>query len=327
VTDQGESRKSLMSGPGAHLERSLKTRTDADAWLLPSTPEAGETHAIGSAWRLVLDTFVENRLAVAGLGIVVLFVLFCFVGPHLYHTNQINTNLEEVHLAPSLRHPLGTDENGYDQLGRLMLGGQSSLEIGVAAALVSTTWGVLWGIIAGYFGKAADAVMMRVVDSMLAIPPLFLLLFLASVFTPSIPMLIFVVALVAWLAPARLVRGETLSLRVREYIQAVRGMGGRAPRILGRHIVPNVIGVIVVYATFAVADAIIVVAALSYLGLGIPPPATNWGGMLSEGLNYITNGWWWLIYPPGLAIILVVVAFNFMGDALRDALEVRLQQR
>ena len=155
----------------------------------------------------------------------------------------------------------------------------------------------------------------------------FLLLFLAAVTTPSVGTLIGVVGLIAWLVPARLVRGETLSLRTREYVQAVKVMGGSSPRIILRHIVPNTVGTVIVNATFQVADAILVVAALSFLGLGIPPPAANWGGMLSNGLNYSYAGYWWLVYPPGIAIVITVVCFNFIGDALRDAFEVRLRRR
>ena len=263
----------------------------------------------------------------AGLGVVVFMFLFCFVGPLLYHTDQINTDITQFTLPPSPAHPLGTDNVGYDVLGRLMVGGQTSLEIGVIAALLATTFGVLWGAIAGFVGGWLDQVMMRIVDSMLAIPTLFLLLVLAAMFVPSLPMLIFIVALVAWLVPARLIRGETLSLRTREYVDAVRVMGGGDVRIVLRHIIPNTIGTIMVNATFQVADAILTIAALSFLGLGVPPPATNWGGMLSNGVSYTFAGYWWLIYPAGLAIVITVVAFNLIGDAMRDAFEVRLQRR
>ena len=278
-------------------------------------------------WRLALEVFLEHRLAVIGVGIVILMTLFCFVGPLLYHTDQINTDITQFTLPPSPAHPLGTDNVGYDVLGRLMVGGQTSLEIGVIAALLATTFGVLWGAIAGFVGGWLDQVMMRIVDSMLAIPTLFLLLVLAAMFVPSLPMLIFIVALVAWLVPARLIRGETLSLRTREYVDAVRVMGGGDVRIVLRHIIPNTIGTIMVNATFQVADAILTIAALSFLGLGVPPPATNWGGMLSNGVSYTFAGYWWLIYPAGLAIVITVVAFNLIGDAMRDAFEVRLQRR
>jgi peptide/nickel transport system permease protein len=253
--------------------------------------------------------------------------LFCFLGPSVYHTDQINTDIANLTAEPSSAHPLGTDNVGYDVLGRLMVGGQTSLEIGIIAALLATTFGVLWGAIAGFLGGWVDQLMMRVVDSLLAIPTLFLLLVLAAIYVPTLPMLIFIVALVAWLVPARLIRGETLSLRTREYVDAVRVMGGSGLRIVLRHIIPNTVGTIMVNATFQVADAILAIAALSFLGLGVPPPATNWGAMLSDGVSYTYAGYWWLIYPAGLFIVITVVAFNLIGDAMRDAFEVRLQRR
>ncbi|EQD71958.1 binding-protein-dependent transport system inner membrane component, partial [mine drainage metagenome] len=157
-----------------------------------------------------------------------------------------------ANLPPSLHHPLGTNPVGYDTLGRLMLGGQSSLEIGFAAALIAVGIGVLWGAAAGLAGGLIDAIMMRIVDAMLAIPFIFALILLGAIYSTSIPELIIVIGLVAWLVPARLVRGETLSLRVREYVQAVRVMGGSSRRVLFRHIIPNTVGTIVVNATFQV---------------------------------------------------------------------------
>jgi peptide/nickel transport system permease protein len=266
-----------------------------------------------------LRTFIDDKLAVLGLVIIVALTLFCFIGPLLYHTDQIHTRLSMETLSPGPGHPLGTDDVGYDELGRLMLGGQTSLEVAFGAAAVAVLVGVAWGATAGYFGGIIDGALMRIVDALLAIPALFLLLVLATIFRPSILMLILVVGLTAWLVPARLVRGEALSLRTREYVQAAKTMGVRSPTIIVRHIVTNSIGTILVNATFQVADAILLVAALSYLGLGIPPPAANWGSMLSDGLNYTYSGYWWLTYPPGIAIVLTVVAFNLVGDGLRDA--------
>jgi len=279
------------------------------------------------ALRLAADVFLENKLALASAIMIVLIVLFCFVGPHIYHTDQIHTNISNANQPPSRAHLLGTDDVGYDQLGRLMVGGQTSLEVALGAAAVAIVFGVLWGAISGYLGGLVDGIMMRVVDAILAIPALFLLLFLAAITVPSVGTLILVVGLIAWLIPARLVRAETLSLRTREYVEAVKVMGGGPTRIVVRHIVPNTIGTVAVNATFQVADAILLVAALSFLGLGIPPPAANWGGMLSNGLNYTYSGYWWLVYPPGVMIVLTVVCFNFIGDALRDAFEVRLRRR
>ncbi len=292
-----------------------------------ASPEGGTVARGGSAWRLIASAFWRSKLGIAGVAIVVAMVAFSFLGPLVYHTDQVHTHLDAISLPPGAGHPLGTDDVGYDVLGRLMVSGQSSLLVGVAAALLATVVGTLWGAIAGYVGGAVDAVMMRVVDSVLAIPPLILILLLASVFSPSTPLLIVIVATVAWLAPARLVRGEAISLRTREYVQMSKAVGARSGWIVLRHITPNAIGTIVVQATFEVANAILLLAALSYLGLGPPPPATNWGSMLSNGLNYMYEGKWWLIYPAGVAIVLTVVAFNFIGDALRAALEVRLQER
>jgi peptide/nickel transport system permease protein len=274
-----------------------------------------------------LRRFTDNRLAAGGVVVVLALTLFSFVGPLLYHTDQVHTRLLTETLPPGPGRPLGTDNVGYDQLGRLMVGGQTTLEVAFGAAAVAVILGVAWGATAGYFGGVVDGFMMRVVDALLAIPALFLLLFLATVFQPSVVMLILVVGLTAWLVPARLVRGEALHLRTREYVLAAKSMGVRAPTVIVRHIVSNTIGTIVVNATFQVADAILVVATLSFLGLGIPPPATNWGAMLSGGLNYTYSGYWWLTYPPGIAIVVTVVAFNLVGDGLRDAFGLHRRHR
>lgn len=264
-------------------------------------------------------------LGIIGLSVIVAACLFCFVGPLLYHTDQIGSNLAASNLAPGTAHLFGTDNSGYDILGRLMVGGQSSLEIGAAVAVIATTVGVFWGAIAGYSGGFIDAAMMRVVDVILAVPALFLLLILATSVAPSTPELIIVLSFLAWQVPSRLVRGESLTLRTREYVQAVQVMGGGSVRSVIRHIIPNTVSTIVVNATFQVADAILVLAVLSYLGFGLPPPAATWGGMLSNGSSYIFAGYWWQIYPVGVLIIVVVVAFNLLGDALRDVLDVRLR--
>jgi peptide/nickel transport system permease protein len=281
-----------------------------------SALEAEAEATAGGVW---VRTFVRNRLAVAGVVVAVALLLFAFVGPLFYHTDQVHTRLSMETLSPGAGRPLGTDSVGYDELGRLMVGGQTMLEVAFGAAFVAVVLGVLWGATAGYFGGLLDGFMMRVVDALLAIPALLLLLFLATVFRPSVPMLILVVGITAWLVPARLIRAEALSLRSREYVLAAKTMGVRAPTIILRHIVTNSIGTILVNATFQVADAILVVSAISFLGLGVAPPATNWGAMLSDGLNFTYSGYWWLTYPPGIAIVLTVLAFNVVGDGLRDA--------
>jgi len=312
-------------------EQAAALRDESAATLPGLLPEGLEPGGKGSIFRQVTQVFFENKLAVAGLVTIVLIVLFCFLGPVFYHTNQ--TNAQEALLnstqnaPPGGANPLGTDDNGFDILGRIMFGGQTSLVIGFSAAGIATVIGVLWGAISGFFGGIVDAVMMRVVDVMLSIPAIYLLITLTVIFQASEGLLILVIAFTAWLVPARLVRGETLSLRVREYVQAVHVMGGRSRRVVLRHIVPNAVGTIVVNATFQVADAILILAALGFLGLGVPAPQTDWGSMLSNGVNYVTSNYWWEIYPVAIAIVLVVVSLNFIGDALRDALEVRLQRR
>jgi peptide/nickel transport system permease protein len=274
------------------------------------------------------DVFAENKLALAGLGFVIFILAFCFIGPLIYHTNQVNTNLGQYLCKPSAKHLLGCDDLGYDELGRLMVGGQTSLEVGLAAAVVSVLFGTLYGAISGFIGGPVDAVLMRIVDAGLSIPYIMVVIILSVIFHPGTAVMIFVIAAFYWLGVSRLVRGETLTLRTREYVQAVKVIGGRPMRSVVRHVVPNAIGTIIVQATFAVADSILLLSGLGFLGLGVSPPATDWGSMLSGGLNYIESGnYWWLIYPPGIAIILTCIAFNFIGDALRDAFETRLQRR
>jgi peptide/nickel transport system permease protein len=274
-----------------------------------------------------LEVFADNKLAIAAVALLAAMFAFCFLGPLFYHTDQVHVNLAIENQPPGPGHPLGTDNSGYDVLGRLMVGGQVSLEVGLAAAVLATGLGTVWGAVAGYFGGILDAVMMRMVDALLAIPVLFLALVVVAMFPPTEAELILVIALTSWLSTARLIRGEALSLRVRDYVQAMRVMGGGGTRAVFRHIAPNAVGTIVVNATFQVADAILLVVALSYLGLGIRPPQTDWGGMLSSGLASVYDGYWWQIFPAGIAIICVVIAINFIGDALRDAFEVRLQRR
>ena len=198
----------------------------------------------------------------------------------------------------------------------------------LAAAVVSVLFGTLYGAISGYLGGWVDALMMRIVDAGLSIPGIMVIIILSVIFHPSPLIMVFIIAVFYWFGVARLIRGETLSLRTREYVQAVRVIGGMPMRSVVRHVVPNAIGTIIVQATFAVADSILLLSGLGFLGLGIQPPSTDWGSMLASALTYMQGGnYWWLIYPPGIAIILVCIAFNFIGDALRDAFETRLQRR
>jgi peptide/nickel transport system permease protein len=290
-------------------------------------PDGGEIAVTGSPWRLVGRTFAQNRLALVGLVLIVALILFSFIGPLLYHTDQSNPNLSAYNHPPGGGFPLGADDNGFDILGRLMKGGQSSIEVGLVVGFVSTVLGLAYGAISGYFSGVLDGVLMRIVDVGLAVPVVFLFIFMSQIFKPNLVLLIVLLTAVSWLVPARLVRGEALKLRTREYVQAVRGMGGGSWRIILKHLVPNTIGTIVVTVTFQIANSILVLAVLQYLGFGLPPTTPTWGSMLSNGTAYLQDGYWWEVYPALVLIIVTVVAFNFVGDALQDAFDVRLQER
>jgi ABC-type dipeptide/oligopeptide/nickel transport system permease subunit len=278
-------------------------------------------------WLLALRTFTESKLGTVGVAILLFFVLFSFAGPLVYHSDQTQGNLLGTDLPPGAGHPLGTDASGYDELGRLMLGGQASLEIGLFAALIAICIGVLYGAIAGMTGGILDGLMMRFVDILLSIPFLLVVLLLATKYRANILSLSLIIGFFSWLVPARLVRGEVLTLRGRDFVHASRMLGASDLHTVVRHLIPNAISVVVVNLTFQVADAIIAIAFLGFLGLGLPFPHTDWGDMLANAETYLTDGYWWLVYPVGISLILVVMACNFIGDAWRDALDVRLRER
>jgi peptide/nickel transport system permease protein len=268
-----------------------------------------------------------SPLATAGLVIIVVAIVFCFGGPLFYHWQAAHVDLRLGNLSPRAGHPLGTDSDGVDVLGQLMAGGQISLEAGIAAGVLAAVVGSLWGAVAGYLGGYVDAIMMRIVDAAIAIPALVLLLLLVTIYSPSAWMLVLVIAATSWLGTARLVRAEALTLRVREYVQMVTVMGGGGLRAILRHIGPNAAGTIAVNVTFQVGNAVLTLATLSYLGLGVQSPSVDWGDMIGSGIQYIYDGYWWQIVPPGVAIILVVVAFTMLGDGLRDAFQARDQRQ
>jgi ABC-type dipeptide/oligopeptide/nickel transport system permease subunit len=290
-------------------------------------PEGGEIGAIQSGWRLALREFVSNRLAVIGFGMLIFFVLFSFVGPLIYHTNQFDTNDLIANLPPSGAHLLGTDGQGFDELGRIMKGGQAALEIGFFAAFVAIVIGTLWGAVSGLAGGFVDSVMMRVVDVFLSVPFLFVVLILAVKFGATVLSLSLVIGGFAWQVPARLVRGEVLTLRERDFVLAARTAGATPWRLITRHLIPNALGVVIVNVTFQVADAILAVSYIGFLGFGLHFPSVDWGDQLSNGIGFLEDGYWWLIYPVGACIVLTVMALNFIGDALRDSLDVRLRRR
>lgn len=293
----------------------------------PTVPEGGEVLVLASGWRLAIRSFVENKLAVVGVVIVVGMVIFCFLGPFFYHGNVLNANPIFSDLPPGAGHPLGTDPNGFDILGQIMHGGQESLEVGFLAALIATVIGTLWGAVAGLAGGIVDGILMRIVDVLLSIPFLFVVLILATRYGASVVNLSIVLGIFSWLVPSRLVRGEVLTLRVRDFVSAAKVMGATRRRLTMRHLIPNALSVIIVNITFQVADAILALAFLGFLGFGLNYPHVDWGDMLSAAETSLQNGYWWQVYPVGVALILVVMAANFIGDALRDAMDVRLRRR
>jgi peptide/nickel transport system permease protein len=281
-------------------------------------PEGGEIVSRTGGRNLVLDDFLHNKRAMGGCLVVLLLVLFCFVGPLLYRTNQTSVNLNLANMPPGSGHPLGTDEYGIDILGRLMVGGQSSLELGFAVAIASTVIGALYGAISGMLGGIADAFLMRIVDTLLAVPTFILLLIVASMFTLNLTTIILLLTLLSWPYVCRLVRAQVLALRSREFVQASTVMGSTRMRILFRHMVPNTFNIFIVTATFAVADAIYALSALSFLGLGPPPPFADWGTMLTNGVNDLFDSYPWEVYPTLIVLVVTVLAFRQIGDALND---------
>lgn len=298
------------------------TRTPVAA-VLPGTPLVDLQGDDGGSsrwhkWRQDAAVFASNRFALVSFVFLVALLLFCFVGPILYRTTQTSTTLLNANLAPGGQFPLGTDPEGFNQLGRLMLGGQSTIEVGFAVAVFSTGFGALWGALAGYVGGVVDALLMRIVDTALSIPYLFLAVLLATLFQPSLWLIVLTITAVSWPSTARIVRGETLSLRTRDYVTAGRGFGGRHMGLVGRHIMPNSIGSILVNFTLRIATAIFIFALLAYLGLGVPPPGTSWGQMLQQGITHLYDNYWWELWLPGVAIVVTVIAVSAVGDGLYD---------
>jgi ABC-type dipeptide/oligopeptide/nickel transport system permease subunit len=290
-------------------------------------PEGGEVISIQSGWRLALREFANNRLAVVGIAILLFFIIFCFIGPFFYHGDVTNVSLINAHDPPGAGAPLGTDVNGLDTLGQLMKGGQAALEIGFFAAFVAITIGALVGAVAGLVGGVVDSTLMRVVDVFLSVPFLFVVLILAVRYGASVLSLSLVIGAFSWQVPARLVRGEVLTIRERDFVLAARTAGSGNWRLIGRHLLPNAFGVMIVNVTFQVADAILAVSYVGFLGFGLHYPNIDWGDMLSDGVGYLQDGYWWLIWPVGACIVLTVMALNFIGDALRDSMDVRLRRR
>jgi len=281
-------------------------------------------------WRQRLRIFMSNKLAIASCVYVIFITLACFLVPHLHPTNQTNQAIAfstPQSEPPSGAHWLGTDSSGFDELGRIFFGGEYSLTLGFLAGFITIVVGTLYGMISGFLGGIVDTGMMRLIDAFLSIPYLFLLISLITVFGRSTVFLIAIIGLTGWWGNARIIRADALLIRNLDYANASTSMGANKWHVIRRHVFPNSISNIVTVATFSVADAILFLSALGFLGLGIQSPQTDWGTMLQSGTEQIQNGFWWEVFPVAIVFILVVVSINYIGDALRDAFEVRLIQR
>jgi peptide/nickel transport system permease protein len=294
-------------------------------------PERGSKEQARSFWFYAWRRFRRNKLAIAGLvTLIVIVLLTIFASPLTKLTlgwGRDEFELTAIRAIPSARHPLGTDSVGRDVLTRILFGGQVSLAIAGVSVVSSILIGTLVGAIAGYFGGLIDNLLMRLVDVVTSLPFLPIALTLVAIFGPNIWNLIFAIILTGWPGSARLVRGEFLSLRERDYVEAARATGAPAGRIIFRHILPNAMPPLIVSATLSIGYIILAEATLSYLGFGVRVPIPSWGNILSEANNIIVlTRMPWLWMPPGLMIFLTVLSVNFVGDGLRDAMDPRLKQ-
>jgi oligopeptide transport system permease protein len=274
-----------------------------------------------SLWDDARRRLLRNRAAVASLAVLVLLVLTAIVGPYLipYRFDLISKN--DVWDAP-LRggHLLGTDALGRDLLARLLIGLRVSLAVGVTATFVSLVIGVIWGAVAGYAGGRVDEVMMRIVDILYSLPFIFFVILLMVTFGRNFILMFVAIGAVEWLTMARIVRGQTLSLKQREFIEAARAAGLHQGAIVARHIVPNLLGPVVVYVTLTIPGVILAESFLSFLGLGVQEPMTSLGSLISKGAQDMELAPWLLIFPS-IVMVVTLMAFNFIGDGLRDAID------
>lgn len=280
----------------------------------PAVPHRGR-------WRLVADALVANRLALAGLVVLVLFVLVALVGERVAPHSHTATSIPERLEPPSLTHPFGTDQLGRDVLSRVLVGARVSVQVGFIAVGISLVAGVFLGLVAGFYRRLDDPVM-RFTDMLFAFPPILLAMAILAILGPGITGAMIAIGIVFTPVFARITRASVLSVREETFVRAARSLGASDFRLLRLHILPNVAAPIIVQTTISLAFAILIEAALAFIGLGTQPPDPSWGVMLNEGRGFMRQAWWIAVFP-GLAIFAVVAAFNFVGDALRDALDPR----
>ncbi len=264
----------------------------------------------------------KNKMAMIGFWILLFMVLIALLTPLIAPYSYEEQNLELGASAPSAKHWLGTDVLGRDQLTRIMYGSRVSLMVGFVATAVALTIGVLWGAIAGFMGGRIDAVMMRFVDALYALPFTIFIVLLTVIFGSSMLLLFLAIGAVEWLTMARIVRGQVLNVKQQEFVEAAVSMGLSPWQIISRHIIPNVLGPIIVYTTLTIPSVILLESFLSFLGLGIQPPASSWGSLISGGVETMQE-YPWLIIFPGLTLTITLFSLNFLGDGLRDALDPR----
>ena len=275
-----------------------------------------------SLWHDAWIRLRRNKLAIAGLVVLVLFVSIVLLTPWIAPYSYQAQDLELGASPPSAAHWLGTDIFGRDMLTQIMYGGRISLAVGFVATTVALVIGVTWGAIAGYVGGRTDAVMMRLVDILYALPFMIFIVLLSVVFGRNMLLLFLAIGAVEWLTMARIMRGQVQSLRQQEFVEAAISLGLSPATLIRRHLVPNALGPIIVYTTLTIPNVMLLEAFLSFLGLGIQPPQTSWGLLISYGAETMEEYPWLLIFP-GLALALTLFALNFLGDGLRDALDVR----
>ena len=273
-----------------------------------------------SLWKDAWTRLSNNKLALLGLVTLVFFCIIAFLAPWIAPYGYEEQNLLLGASPPSYQHFLGTDIFGRDMLTRIMYGGRVSLLVGFIATSVALVIGVSWGAVAGYAGGKLDAFMMRLVDILYALPFMIFIILLMVVFGKNLLLLFFAIGAVEWLTMARIVRGQVMTLKKQEFIEAAHSMGLPKQIIIVRHIVPNAIGPIIVYATLTVPNVMLLEAFLSFLGLGIQPPESSWGLLINYGVETMEEYPWLLIFP-GLALTITLFALNFLGDGLRDALD------
>ncbi|MCX4142955.1 ABC transporter permease [Paraburkholderia sp. SEWSISQ10-3 4] len=266
--------------------------------------------------------FARNRAAFTGFVVLLLIVIACVAGPWFLPNNPIDSDWGAISLAPTLQnmHWFGTDELGRDLLARTLQGGRVSLEVGLLGTLVSGLIGVAYGATAGYLGGRVDAVMMRIVDMMYAIPYMLIAILMMTLFGRAFYLVVLTISAFSWLDMARVVRGQTLSLRSREFIDAARAIGVSSRSIIARHIVPNLFGVVVVYASVTVPNIVLTESVLSFLGLGVQEPMTSWGVLIQDGAQKL-DSMPWLLLCPAVMLCITLYSVNFVGDGLRDAFD------